>query len=183
MLKNEIIEEIKRRNAALIAVDGRCGAGKTTLAELLKGELSCNVIHMDSFFLRPEQRTPERLKVAGANIDYERFLDEVLLPLKKGIPFSYRPYCCKFRALGEPISVIPTDITIVEGSYSCHPALWDFYDLHIFLDIDSGEQLKRIYAREGAENAKRFADVWIPLEERYFEAYKIEQKCEIKGRL
>ena len=36
----------------LIAIDGRCASGKTTLSSYLQKELNCNVIHMDYFFLR-----------------------------------------------------------------------------------------------------------------------------------
>ena len=38
----------------LVAIDGRCAAGKTTLAASLQAQLGCNVFHMDDFFLRPE---------------------------------------------------------------------------------------------------------------------------------
>ena len=57
----------------LVAIDGRCTAGKTTLAASLQAQLECNVFHMDDFFLRPEQRTPERLRQPGGNVDFERF--------------------------------------------------------------------------------------------------------------
>ena len=57
----------------LVAIDGRCAAGKTTLAASLQAQLECNVFHMDDFFLRPEQRTSERLHQPGGNVDYERF--------------------------------------------------------------------------------------------------------------
>ena len=71
--------EIKKREKPLLAaIDGRCAAGKTTLAEQLREMLGCNVIHADSFFLRPEQRTEERLNTPGGNIDYERLLAEVI---------------------------------------------------------------------------------------------------------
>ena len=36
----------------IIAIDGRCASGKTTLAEALGRHYHCNVIHMDHFFLR-----------------------------------------------------------------------------------------------------------------------------------
>ena len=64
----------------VIAIDGRCAAGKTTLAARLKDERNCNVIHMDHFFLQQEQRTEKRLKEPGGNVDYERFVKEVILP-------------------------------------------------------------------------------------------------------
>ena len=83
----------------LVAIDGRCAAGKTTLAASLQAQLACNVFHMDDFFLRPEQRTPERLRQPGGNVDFERFLTEVLRPLRDGAPVTYRPYDCRTQQL------------------------------------------------------------------------------------
>ena len=177
---NEIVTRIKALNKpAIIAIDGRCGSGKTTLASTLEKELSCNVVHMDDFFLRPEQRNEKRLEEPGGNIDYERFLKEILYPLNQGTTCYYRPYLCHSQSFGNPIILTHNDITIVEGSYSCHPALYDFYDLHIFLDIDSKEQLKRIIKRNGEDNAKLFKERWIPLEEMYFNAFQIRENCEV----
>ena len=42
----------------VLAIDGPCGSGKTTLAALLARLYDCPVFHADDFFLRPEQRTP-----------------------------------------------------------------------------------------------------------------------------
>ena len=38
---------------ALVAVDGRCGSGKSTLSELAARRLHCPLFHMDDFFLPP----------------------------------------------------------------------------------------------------------------------------------
>ena len=62
------------RQPLIVALDGRCASGKTTLAALLQQQTGCSVVHMDHFFLRPEQRTRERLEQPGGNVDYERFL-------------------------------------------------------------------------------------------------------------
>ena len=58
-----ILQEIQmnKKEPLLIAIDGRCASGKTTLASRIKEEINCNVIHMDYFFLRPEQRTEDNL--------------------------------------------------------------------------------------------------------------------------
>jgi len=48
-----------------IAVDGGAASGKTTLSAVLKQLYDCTVFHMDDFFLRPEQRTPERFAEVG----------------------------------------------------------------------------------------------------------------------
>ena len=163
----------------LIAVDGRCASGKTTLAAQLAAETGCSVLHMDHFFLRPEQRTQERLAQPGGNVDRERFLEEALLPLRRGVPFAYRPYECGRLAFGEPGRTGGGPFSIVEGSYSCHPALWDFYDLQVFLTVSPEEQLRRIRARNGEAGAAPFQERWIPLEERYFEAFSVAERCEL----
>ena len=99
----------------IIAIDGRCASGKTTLAQAISEQLDCNVIHMDDFFLRPEQRTPERLSTPGENIDHERFLEEVLIPLSKGLPIKYRPFECHKMDLGNEICLAPKKINIMAG--------------------------------------------------------------------
>lgn len=165
------------RSPFLLAIDGRCAAGKTTLAAQLARLSGCTVVPMDHFFLRPEQRTEERFLEPGGNIDRERFLAEVLLPLRAGKPFSYRPFDCHTLSLAAPISVPPAALYVIEGSYSCHPALREQYDLTVFLDVGSDEQLRRIRARNGEDDARRFAERWIPLEERYFRALDVRRHC------
>lgn len=159
------------------AIDGRCGAGKTTLAEILRERTGCNVIHADSFFLRPWQRTAERLSEPGGNIDRERLVAEVLEPLSRGEAFSYHAFDCKTKTFSEPIAVQPSSLTVIEGSYSCSPELWEYCGLHIFLTVDPREQLRRIGLRNGAAALPMFRDRWIPLEERYFSELGIAERC------
>lgn len=168
---------------AVVAIDGRCGSGKSTLAAKLEKELGLPVVHMDHFFLRPEQRTRERLARAGGNIDYERFLDEVLNPLAAGEAPVYRPYSCQTGELGAPIALKPAPVVIVEGSYSCHPALWDSYRRRVFLTVDPEEQLRRIECRNGREQLENFQKKWIPMEEQYFSAFQIEDRCDYQLEL
>lgn len=189
----ETIEALQKKEAAfcrgsvspgrtplLVAIDGRCGAGKTTLAAFLQEKYGWSVLHMDHFFLRPEQRTKERLDMPGQNVDYERFLEEVLTPLEKGAEeLVYRPFDCHRQEMAEPVRIRPGSVCLVEGSYSCHSALWDRYDLHVFLTIDAEEQMRRIVRRNGAEGAKMFRERWIPMEESYFTVYQIEKRCEL----
>lgn len=170
---NKILE------TGIVAIDGRCAAGKTTLAETLRQKYDCNVIHMDDFYLRPEQRTPERYQEPGGNIDYERFLAEVLIPLSEGRTFTYRPYDCKTQTMGERITVEPKALTIVEGSYSCHPKFREYYNQHIFMDVDPDEQLRRIRKRGGEEALHMFKEKWIPLEEAYIRVTRLEEFCEL----
>ena len=171
--------QLCKESSMLIAVDGRCASGKTTLAALLKESIDCNVIHMDHFFLRPEQRTSQRMEEPGGNVDYERFKEEVMLPLSRKEAFSYQVFDCKKMELSSFIQVPPAKVTIVEGSYSCHPTLWDFYYLHVFLKVGKEEQLQRIRRRNGEEAVSQFVSRWIPLEEKYFNAFQIQERCEL----
>lgn len=164
----------------LVAIDGRCASGKTTLAEDLKGKIGCNVIHMDDFFLRPEQRTSQRYREAGGNVDYERFLEEVMKPLMAHQEFSYRPYDCKRQRFSEPVLVPPCTVTIIEGAYSCHPAFWEYYFLRIFLTVRKEEQYRRILQRNGKDSLHDFQTKWIPLEEEYFQQYFLESRCDLQ---
>lgn len=116
------IQELQvRKERVIVAIDGRCGSGKTTLAARLQKDLDCRVFHMDDFFLRPQQRTAERFAQPGENVDHERFLEEVLLPLRSGQPVTYRPFSCAQQQLGAPVTAAPCRLAIVEGAYACHP--------------------------------------------------------------
>ena len=170
-MKTKIITErirdlLNKKDRLTVAIDGRCAAGKTTLAKNLQEIFDCNVIHADSFFLRPEQRTAERYATPGGNIDRERLLSEVLVPLSRGEEFYYSPFNCQTQTLDGKIYVPKSKITVIEGSYCCHPSLVDFYDLKIFLDVDKETQKQRILHRN-KENSEAFFEKWIPLEELY----------------
>lgn len=181
----EIIEAVKGKieklntDRCIIAIDGRCASGKSTLAEELKNTVDCSVIHMDDFFLQPKQRTKERLSEAGGNIDYERFLEEVIAPIKRNVGFSYRPFDCHSLSFKEAINVDIKKVIIIEGAYACHPKFEDICDLKIFLDVDRAEQLKRIEQRNGKDRLSAFQNQWIPLEEKYFCEFNIKEKCDM----
>jgi uridine kinase len=169
---------LSQQERVLVALDGRCAAGKTTLARHFQERFGWQVFHMDDFFLRPEQRTEERLAQPGENVDHERFFSEVLLPLRAGLLFQYRPYDCHTGQLRPPVQAVPAPVSLVEGSYACHPALWDLYDLRLFLTVEPQEQMSRILSRNGPEQAQVFQDMWIPLEERYFAAFRLDSRCD-----
>ncbi len=175
--------EMQKRDRTVVSIDGRCASGKTTLAAAIASALDeqgipVTILHMDHFFLQPNQRTPARMQTPGGNVDRERFLSEVLLPLSRGESFAYRRYNCILKAIGGPlIHITPTPLTIVEGSYSCHPDLRAYYDLRLFLSVDPETQLDRIRIRNGEAAAEIFRNRWIPLEETYFAACAVEACC------
>ena len=180
---NEIYQKLselseKMNRPALLAIDGRCGSGKSTLAAQLANDWSASLFHMDDFFLQPYQRTPERRIEPGGNVDRERFLDEVLSPLRAGEDVIYRRFNCKSLSFDPDLIIEPQPIAIIEGSYACHPDLRDLYDLRIFLDIDPQTQQSRIEKRSGPDGLGRFKSTWIPMEETYFFECRVPECCD-----
>ena len=178
-LKKRIDDLLKTGKQIVIAMDGNCAAGKTTLASLLEKEYDCNIFYMDDFFLRPQQRTAERYAQPGGNVDYERFRQEVLLPLKTGNPFSYRPFSCKTFSLSDSVQVMPKQLNIVEGTYCLHPYFEDPYDLRLFLSVDGEIQKERILQRPPHVIDRFFSD-WIPMEKHYFDALQIPESADLR---
>lgn len=177
-LNHRIDQLLREKEQVIIAIDGSCTAGKTTLAAALAAEYDCNLFHMDDFFLRPQQRTPERFAEAGGNVDYERFREEVLEPLKTGAEFTYRTFDCSVMELAEPVEVKPQKLNIVEGTYSQHPHFEDPYDLKIFLEVSEKIRTRRILERPAFLH-QRFFQQWIPMEQQYFAAFRVAEKSDL----
>lgn len=163
-----------------LAIEGGSASGKTTLGQILAERYGCTVFHMDDFFLRPEQRTASRFAEPGGNVDRERFLEEVLLPLRRGEKIFYRRFDCATMQLQKPIEIVPGRLVVTEGAYSMHPELAPYYDLSVFLDISPELQCDRISRRNTPEKAKRFFTEWIPMEQAYFAAFDIPARCTLR---
>lgn len=168
-----------RQSSVLVAIDGGSASGKTALSALLHSVYDCNVFHMDDFFLQPHQRTEQRFKEPGGNVDYERFKEEVLDLLLRGEALSYRAFDCGTMKLGMPTPVTPKRLNIVEGAYSMHPALAYAYDFSVLLDIDADCQRERIFRRNGPDTLSRFLETWIPLESLYFDKTGTAARCTV----
>ena len=150
-IKTRIDRLLDTQPRVIIAIDGRCGAGKSTLAA----------------------RLPE---LCGGNVDRERFAAEVLAPLENGSRFSYRPFVCRNMALGDTVEVEPKTVSFIEGAYSMHPELAGAYDLTVFLSVSPELQHERIMRRNG-ERSRDFFERWIPFEEKYFREMDVPARC------
>ena len=183
VLLDKIDQLFNTEKRIILAIDGGSTSGKSTLAAFLKDTYACNVISMDHFFLKPDMRTTERLSQPGGNIDYDRFIDQIILPLKSGESFAYPPYNCQTGEYDEPVNVDINLLTIVEGVYSMHPMICEHsvYRLTVFLQIDEDEQKRRLLLRN-PHMYGRFINEWVPMENKYFEYFKIADKCDYVTR-
>lgn len=168
-----------KKGRVTMAIEGGSASGKTTLSKILNEVYDATVFHMDDFFLRPEQRTPERFAQPGENVDWERFLEEVLIPLKKDESIHYRRFDCSSFTIKPPVAITPSEINVIEGAYSMHPKLAQYYNLSVFLDVQSQLQEKRIRKRNTPVMAGRFFKEWIPMEHLYFEKLGVKERCDM----
>lgn len=172
-------EKKGQEEPVLVAIDGRCASGKSTMGAYLQNLFDANLFHMDDFFLQKQQRTEKRFAEVGGNVDYERFFSDVLLPLKEGKTVEYRPFDCSSMELGAGKQIKPKRINLVEGSYSQHPYFGEVYDLTVFSDIDTESQLSNIERRNGSKMLEVFRERWIPKEEAYFKQFAIRAKSDV----
>ena len=162
----------------VLALDGRCGSGKTTLADGLTRQFPASIVlHTDDFYLPPTQRVRGWEKTPCANMDLTRLRDEALRPAYAGQPVAYRAYSCREGAFLPPAQLPAQPLVILEGSYSHHPLLRPYETLRVFVTCTKPEQTRRLQAREGARYAD-FAARWVPLEEAYFTQHNIEDAAD-----
>ena len=178
-----IIKEVKRilngKSFAVVAIDGPCASGKTTFAQRLSQEINAQIICIDDFFLPPHLRSEERLSEAGGNVHYERFIREVVDPIKNGCDFEYRVFSCQSGDYTGSKKIALSGLIIIEGVYALRPDFEEIYDLKVFIETDYATRIERIFARNGEEKLKIFKEKWIPLEDNYFERFSIKDKCDI----
>lgn len=176
-----ILSRIDDLGSGIVAIDGPSASGKSTLADLLRFVYGCPVVHMDDFFLPRERATNARLREIGGNLDRERFLEEVVLPLKAGKEAAYHVFDCSKQALAQTRKIPPSPLVVVEGVYSLHPLFWDLYSLRVFLDVAFLEKIRRIFRRNGKNVALSFRHLrrWLPLEDRYFRALHLAERADL----
>jgi uridine kinase len=188
-LNNDIKELIKKINnillinqSIIIGIDGPTCSGKSSLALFLKQYFNAEVIAIDHFFLQDYQRTTKRLKEFGGYFDYERFIKEIITPLKNNVEFTYRPYNCENNTFNDALIIHNKPIIIIEGVYAHHPLLRNIYDFKIFLDIDEIKQRERLEIRS-LDKLNLFINEWLPQEKAYFKKMAIKEQSDLVLRI
>lgn len=171
-------ELLQKKGRVLLSLDGCCGSGKTTCADMMKEVFGGTVLRMDDYYLPINKRVENWREIPTANMDLNRFRQEVLEPLNRGEPVRYRPYHCHSGSYGEETLLEPQALVIVEGSYSQHPELHSYYDETIFLTCSEELQRRRLMKREG-DYFSMFEQCWIPLERKYHEKYQVREKADL----
>ena len=152
----------RRAGTCVIAVDGRSGGGKTTVAETLFRHLpDAAVVHTDD--------------VAW----YESFFgwdgllrEHVLGPLRQGLAVAYRPPAWEGRGRAGAITVhAGAAFVIVEGCGAARCSLAPLLDCVVWVQSDHAEAERRGVLRDGGTaEAARFWREWEAQEIPFFAA-------------
>ena len=146
-----------------VAIDGRGGSGKTTLAALVSKLLPSFVYFNGDDYFEP---TPNKVEWGAFND--ERFITEVVEPLKRGDTIVYRPYDWH----KEP-PITPRDITVKQGLFLERVFSFKFdlnWDLKIWVETPRSICFVRGTTRERLPKEtviKTWRDIWQPLEDVY----------------
>ena len=118
-------------------------------------------------FYRPESDfNRSEIEIAGL-FDLSRLASQVLIPHAEGWDLHYQRYDWEAGSLGDWATGASAAPLIVEGVYSTHQSLRDFYDLRIWVTAPRAIRLARGMERDGEEARSRWVEVWMPAEDRY----------------
>ncbi len=171
-----ILENNDKRvgNTFCIAVDGRGGSGKTTLAKILSRKFNAEVIHTDDF---ASWDNP---------IDwYAEVLKRVFEPIKNGEKYiSYKRSSWASKHKPKPIINQPiTEIMIIEGVGSSRKEFQKYIGLKIFVDTPKKICLKRGLERDRGQYTENELQAnwqeWVKTEEQHFAENNTKERSDI----
>ena len=165
------LRKLQQRSAvALVAIEGRGGAGKSTLARQLHDETGARVIAGDDFYRvmsETERRSLNDQEAYMQYVDWERLRTQVLEPLRNGKPARFERYHWHRNELGETMEFDAKGVIIVEGVYSFRPELRPFYDFSLFVDTPRNLSIER--CRKRPHDREFWIQRWAEVEDWYFE--------------
>ncbi len=158
----------------VVAIDGRSGVGKSTLAAAIASEFGdVVVIEGDDFYggasaAQYDARTP------AENVEHViewRRQRPVLDDLRAGRTARWQRYdWAAFDGSMSPelASAEPAPIVILEGVYSGRPELRDLVDLAVLLVVPDDVRAEYLARREGADFRDEWFERWEAAEQHYF---------------
>lgn len=160
-----VFRSLAHTGRCVVAIDGRGGAGKSTLARAIVAAVP-GAAHIEyDWFHLPRERVTAR-----EHFDYQRCIDDLLKPFCVGErAFSLRRYNWGYLSGIEdgfdpnPIMLSLGDVIVIEGCGLLCAVLNNFFDVRIWVNTSAAESLKRGMARDVNEyklDPTRVKNVW-----------------------
>jgi hypothetical protein len=149
-----LVAERGNTGIVIIGLDGRSGAGKTTIADRLVATADdVSVIHTDDLAWHHSFFDWHDLLIGG-----------IVQPLRRhGPPVSYRPPAWTERGRAGSIEVPRSArVVIIEGVGAAHRTLTPWLDATIWVHSSTTQARRRVLVRESADgNSEEFLDQWL----------------------
>lgn len=157
----------------IIAIDGRSGAGKTTLAIELAARLrehhKVSLFHLEDIY--PGWN--------GLAAGIERYTSTVLAPLHRGEPAHWVSWDWQAHYDGEPRTTQPAEIVLVEGVGAAAAAARPFLSAVVWADAPEQDRRSRALARDG-ESYEPYWDEWAAQEQEWLAADDVPAHADVR---
>ncbi|WGZ79172.1 aminodeoxychorismate synthase component I [Arthrobacter sp. EM1] len=157
----------------IIAIDGRSGAGKTTLAIELAATLREH--HKVSLFHLEDIYPGWNGLVAGV----ERYVSTVLAPLHRSEPAEWVSWDWTAHYDGATRTTQPAEIVLVEGVGAAAAAALPFLAAVIWADSPEQDRRSRALARDG-ETYEPFWDQWAAQEQEWLAGDDVPARADVR---
>ncbi|MHA7223376.1 aminodeoxychorismate synthase component I [Arthrobacter sp. RHLT1-20] len=157
----------------IIAIDGRSGAGKTTLAIELAARLrehhKVSLFHLEDIY--PGWN--------GLAAGIERYVSTVLAPLRRGESAEWVSWDWNAHYDGETRTTRPSEIVLVEGVGAAAEAARPYVDAVIWADAPEQDRRSRALARDGDSYAP-FWEQWAAQEQEWLAADDVPAHADVR---
>ncbi len=157
----------------IIAIDGRSGAGKTTLAIELAARLREH--HKVSLFHLEDVYPGWNGLAAGI----ERYVTTVLAPLSRGEAAEWVSWDWEMHYDGPARTTLPAEIVIVEGVGAAADSARPMLDAVIWAESSDDDRRTRALARDGS-TYEPFWDQWAAQEQEWLAADAVHENADIR---
>ncbi|MEV7133445.1 aminodeoxychorismate synthase component I [Arthrobacter sp. NPDC093128] len=157
----------------IIAIDGRSGAGKTTLAIELAARLREH--HKVSLFHLEDVYPGWNGLAAGI----ERYVTTVLAPLSRGEAAEWVSWDWEMHYDGPARTTLPAEIVIVEGVGAAADSARPMLDAVIWAESSDDDRRTRALARDGS-TYEPFWDQWAAQEDEWLAADAVHETADIR---
>jgi uridine kinase len=172
---SEIHRLLRHKNPVLVAIDGRSGTGKSTLAQAIASRVQGRIVLGDDFYSGGTDDAWQGMSAAEKVekvMDWQRMRTQVLEPLLANKPASWHPLDFQ-PGIGwvgwkhETVILHPAPVILVDGVYSARPELADLVDVAVLVSANDEERRKRLDLREGQGFMQRWHALWDAAEDYY----------------